>query len=272
MTSIKYYLFITITFILFNKSFAQTNNSDLFSVNNVKGSTTIFDLKNAKWYYTDEKDAHIGTLPASTFKIVNSLIALETKAISTANDTLKWDGKEKSHLGTVITAWNQDTDLKGAFKNSTIWFYEVLSQKIGKKKYKKTLKKLKYGNGDISQAKDDFWNYGDFEVTPKNQVEFLIQLSQNQLPFSPENMDLVKEMMVLEKKDNTILRGKTGWTLKDCLNIGWFIGYLSTNDNQYFFATRVIDSTETKNPYFAKSRVEITNKVLNDYIQKTSGK
>lgn len=89
MTSIKYYLFITITFILFNKSFAQTNNSDLFSVNNVKGSTTIFDLKNAKWYYTDEKDAHIGTLPASTFKIVNSLIALETKAISTANDTLK---------------------------------------------------------------------------------------------------------------------------------------------------------------------------------------
>lgn len=137
MTSIKYYLFITITFILFNKSFAQTNNSDLFSVNNVSGSTTIFDLKNSKWYYTDEKDAHIETLPASTFKIVNSLIALETKAISTANDTLMWDGKEKSHLGTVIPAWNQDTDLKGAFKNSTICFMKFSPRRLVRKNIKK---------------------------------------------------------------------------------------------------------------------------------------
>ena len=47
----------------------------------VGGSITILDYRNGNWIYSDEKDADVQTSPASTFKILNSLIALEDGVI-----------------------------------------------------------------------------------------------------------------------------------------------------------------------------------------------
>ena len=77
------------------------------------------------------------------------------------------DGKPKSHLGIVVNAWNKDTDLKSAFKNSTVWFYVEVAKRIGRTKYKKILKKCNYGNSNLKEKGIDFWNYGEFAVSPK---------------------------------------------------------------------------------------------------------
>tara|TARA_A100000171_G_C2134123_1_gene148835 strand:- start:1072 stop:1872 length:801 start_codon:yes stop_codon:yes gene_type:complete len=257
---------IGLYFLLFSTSFAygQSKFQIFFDSLGVKGSTTIYDYKNKKWIFTDEQDAQLATLPASTFKIVNSLFALEYGAVQDENEVFKWDGEPKSHLGNVVNIWNKDTDLKSAFKNSTVWFYVEIAKKIRRKNYKRILKKCEYGNDNLNEKGVDFWNYGEFEISPKNQIEFLIKLYENQLPFSKQTMKKVKEIMVSEQTNTTTYRDKTGWTRKNGQDIGWWVGYLEVNENVYFFATRLIKDENDRNPNFLKGRKEITKLILNE--------
>ncbi|MCL9807641.1 penicillin-binding transpeptidase domain-containing protein [Flavobacterium amniphilum] len=253
---------------LFITSYGQADFKKYFDNLGLKGSTTVYDLKNNTWIQTDSTDAVAATLPASTFKIPNTLIALEYKAVKNENEILKWDSIPKTHLGHVIDSWNQDTDLKNAFRNSTVWFYVEIAKRIGRAKYRKLLKECHYGNGNYTEKGIDFWNYGDFAITPKNQIEFLIKLYQNKLPFSKKTIEKTKEIMIAEQTDAYTYRGKTGWTRKNDTDIGWWVGYLETKDNVYFFATRILKNSSDDNPDFSKGRKEITRNILNEIIEK----
>lgn len=250
------------------QTYAQQNFDKYFDECQVKGSTTIYDYKNQKWIFTDSADANRETLPASTFKILNSLIALETKVVFNENQILKWDGTNHDFFGAPMPVWNKDTDLKNAYKNSTIWFYVELAKKIGRKKYKKVFKQISYGNNNFKEKGVDFWNYGTFGVSPKNQIDFLIKLYENKLSFSDKNIGIVKDIMISEENNMGIFRDKTGWTQKNSNNIGWWIGYLTTKDNVYFFATRITDNVAAKNKNFAQCRKTITKEILNQIIVK----
>lgn len=253
------------TFIGFS-ALAQQSTSDYFTDCQVKGSTTIYDYNRQIWLYTDSADAVRTTLPASTFKVLNSLIALETKVIQDENEVIAWDGTDHQLFGRSFPLWNQDTNLKTAFKNSTIWFYVDLAEKIGRKEYRKILRAVNYGNHNLSEKGTDFWNYGAFEVSPKNQIELLVKLYDSQLPFAQRNMDIVKNTMVSEQQDSMVFRDKTGWTSKAGQNIGWWIGYVTTADNVIFFATRITDAVANANPNFASCRKTITKRILADYL------
>ncbi|MGA9639382.1 penicillin-binding transpeptidase domain-containing protein [Flavobacterium sp.] len=245
---------------------AQTNLDRTFNKYGFEGSVTILDYNKSKWFFTDSIDANRATLPASTFKIINSLIAIEEKVIQDENEVLKWDGIKRSIFGKEVPNWNKDTDLKTAYKNSTIWFYVRIAERIGRKKYYRYLKKCQYGNLDFSEKGTDFWNYGEFRITPKNQMEFLVLLYENKLPFSQKTMDTVKEIMISENTDGHIFRDKTGWTTKDGIDIGWWVGYVETPDNIFFFATRIKKGVNENNPDFSKARKEITKAILKDLV------
>lgn len=256
---------ITIILIVWTSTlYGQTNLQSIYDSLGLKGSTTIYDYKNKKWIFTDERDAEIATLPASTFKIPNSLIILENKAVGDENEIYKWDEKPKLHFGTEIKAWEQDTDLKTAYKNSTVWFYVAASQKVKRIEYKKILKKINYGNENLNEKGNDFWNYGDFAISPKNQIEFLIKLYENKLPFSQTNLDKVKKIMVSESNNTYTFRDKTGWTRKNGKDIGWWVGYLETNENVFFFATRLTKDIDKRNSNFMSGRKEVTKKILRE--------
>jgi beta-lactamase class D len=245
-------------------TFGQTDFQKYYDSLGVKGSTTIYDYKNKQWIFTDKQDAEVATLPASTFKIPNSLFALEYKAVQDENEIFKWDGEQKLHFGTVVNDWNKDSDLKNAYRNSTVWFYVEVAKRIERSRYKKTLKKCRYGNGNFSEKGIDFWNYGDFAITPKNQIDFLIKLYENRLPFSKPTIDKVKDIMTSEKTEMHTYRDKTGWTRKNGEDIGWWVGYLETKDNVYFFATRLMKNEYENNPNFLKGRKELTKMILKD--------
>lgn len=225
------------------------------------GSTTIFDFKNQKWIYTDQQDALIATLPASTFKIPNSLIALELKAVKNKEQLIQWDGKKRS-----LESWNRDTNLEEAFKNSTVWFYEEVARRIGKKTYRRILKEMKYGNGLITEECVNFWLEGEFAISPKEQIELLIKLYHNSLPFSDSTMNTVKEIMISKQSDHQIMRDKTGWVTRNGKEIGWHVGYLETSDNVYFFATRLTKKEDGETNNFLKARKEATNLLLNSLM------
>ncbi|MHC2991293.1 hypothetical protein OB13_06680 [Pontibacter sp. HJ8] len=254
----KTHLFLSLLLLLPLFALGQHNLQQPFLDCQINGSTTIYDYKNKKWIFSDEADARRETLPASTFKIINSLIALETGAVTDEQEVLAWDGKERE-----VSAWNADTDMEKAFRNSTVWFYVALAEKVGKDKYRKYLKKSSYGNGHITTGKEgDFWNYGQFGVTPVNQIEFLKNLYEERLPFSKRSFGIVKRIMIEEKGEGYVLRAKTGWTNFGGQDTGWWVGYIEKTDNVYFFATRLTKNKETENPAFLNCRREITRAIF----------
>lgn len=229
---------------------------------NIKGSTTIYDYRNKKWIYSDNVDANRGTLPASTFKVINLLIALETGVIKDENETVKWVGHQDTTLYGYRPEIYRDMTAREAFEVSAGWVFVELAKKIGKERYRQSLEKCRYGNGNLSEKGADFWNFGSFAVSPRNQIEFLIKVYENKLPFSKRNIDILKKVMVTEKTDKYTLRSKTGWTRVNGNDTGWWVGYVERKDNVYFFATRLVKKRSTVNTGFGQCRKDITKNIL----------
>lgn len=256
------YFLIVFLFIGIYPAFGQEELQRYFDEAGVSGSTTIYDYLQDKWIYTDSLDAQLETLPASTFKIINSLIALKNQAVKNEHEVVKWDGKVRGFQGQPVDAWNQDTNLKEAYRNSTVWFYVEMAKRIGREKYRTILKESGYGNNDLKETGTDFWNYGPFAISPQNQITFLVDLYENKLPFSEGQLKVVKEIMVSERKNGYTIRSKTGWTQKDGKDIGWWIGFIEKHNEAYFFATRITKSKSVERADFGSLREKITRNIL----------
>ncbi|OKH41643.1 class D beta-lactamase [Nostoc calcicola FACHB-389] len=222
-----------------------------------EGSILIYDSQNKRTYEHNPERNGNAIAPASTFKIFNSLVALETGVIPDDVAVLTWDG-----IGREIDAWNHDTNLRQAFKNSTVWFYQVLARRAGYERMQQFINKVGYGNRQIGTAADidRFWLQQPLKITPKEQIKFLQQLYQGDLPFSQRTINLVKDITIREQTPDYTLRGKTGWLTSSKPNIGWFVGYLEQNKNVYFFATTL----DMYKPEDAPARIEITRRSLKD--------
>ncbi|MBD2208823.1 class D beta-lactamase [Nostoc linckia FACHB-104] len=221
----------------------------------IQGSILIYDRNNKKFYEHNAERNSQAFLPASTFKIFNSLVALETGVIPNDVAVLTWDGIQRQ-----FPTWNQDTNIRQAFKNSTVWFYQVLARRIGHERMQKFIQQVGYGNRQIGTPEqiDKFWLEGPLQITARQQIEFLERLQSKDLPFSQRTLDLVKDIMIYESTPSYVLRGKTGWATSVNPNIGWFVGYLEQNNNVYFFATNI----NLRNDKDAPVRIEITRRSL----------
>ncbi len=93
---------------------------------NFEGSFVLYDQNNDKYIFYNEPQFKKLFTPASTFKICNSLIGLETGVIKDAGYVLPWDSVKR-----WIPAWNQDQNLEAAYKNSTVWYYQELARRVG---------------------------------------------------------------------------------------------------------------------------------------------
>lgn len=222
-----------------------------------EGSITLYDSKNDRWLFSDSADAMIQMLPASSFKILNSLIVLEEGVVKDENEKLKWDGRDRG-----FEDWNRDLSVKEAFRVSAAWVYQKLALKIPAEKYKYYLEQCEYGNKNTGRYIDSFWLDGSLKVSPVEQISFLKRLKTGDLPFSPETIAKVREIMIAAEAPGYVLRGKTGWGRVDGRDTGWWVGYIETADNTVWFATRLKKDTDNKNPDFPGCRKSITEKVL----------
>lgn len=204
-----------------------------------KGAFVLYDRANNSYIrYNPERCAE-QFLPASTFKILNSLIGLETGVIPDENYVIVWDGHEWP-----IKEWNRDHTLKSAVENSVVWYFQELARRVGPQRMKKYVEAAGYGNKDIGGYIDSFWLDGNLRISADEQVEFLKRFYANDLPFSKRSLDIVKSILVIDKKDAFTLSGKTGSVIRAEVYQGWFVGYLETGNNVYFFATNM----ESTNP------------------------
>jgi beta-lactamase class D len=237
--------------------------SEFFSEYQVKGSFILFNKKRNQFIRYDRERCSKRFIPASTFKIPNSIIAVEEHIVEDANSLLKWD-----HIESGNQLWDKDLTLKEAFRVSCVPCYIRIANKVGEINYKKYLEKFDYGNKSTTVETDDsnlkiaFWLIGELEISQEEQISFLRKLYDYKLPVTRRSIDVTKEILIDEKKDNYILSGKLGRgdDSKDGKEIGWYVGYVEKDDNVYFFATNF----ESTNPSgdFGSARKEITLKIL----------
>jgi beta-lactamase class D len=237
---------------------SETNEEREFSAEfgGYSGAFVLYDAAQKRWLRFQPDECRVRTSPCSTFKVLNSLIALETGVANGPDFSLPWDGNRRS-----IEAWNHDQTLRSAFAGSCVWYYQALAARIGLKRYQEIMPKVGYGNGDLSGGITQFWLQSSLSISPDEQVKFLRRLHERQLPFAARNVDTVLDIMTLSKTGPTIFRGKTGSAFdaqKNVPTLGWFIGSVSTPSGDCYFATRI---TGGENPSGITAR-KITESIL----------
>lgn len=229
----------------------------IFDKAEMVGTIILFDPQKNEFMGYNPARWEVGYLPASTFKIPNSLIGLETGVIDT-NYIFKWNGEKRR-----LKQWEHDMRLKEAFTLSCVPCYQELARKIGLQQMKENLGRFNYGSMDVNPENIDlFWLEGKSRITPRQQVEFLQRLNEGKLPVSPLTVAIMKDIMVNEKTETYILRGKTGWAIRNGNNYGWFVGWIETKGRVFYFATLVEPKDQQQVSDFALARKAITMEVL----------
>jgi beta-lactamase class D len=220
----------------------------------VKGAILIYDLANKTYYSNDFSWAKTGFIPASTFKIPNSIIALETGVAKNDSTIFKWDGEKKWNKN-----WEKDLTLKEAFHLSCVPCYQEIARKIGLARMRNYLKKLNYGKMVFdSKSIDNFWLEGDSKITQFQQIQFLKRLYFSALPISKRTESIVKSIMKMEQTNNYTLSAKTGLSEKNGRYNGWYVGYFEVKNKVYFFATNLEPKNGTTRDEFITTRLKAT--------------
>lgn len=224
----------------------------------LSGSILIYHPKKNHWYSNDFSWASIPRLPASTFKIPHSIIALETGVVKDAETMFAWDGKPRR-----LKTWEQDLSFQQAFHYSCVPCYQEVARKIGVDRMKDYIKKLDYGHMDVNEDNIDvFWLEGNSRISQKEQILFLERLYNNELPIAERTQKLMKEVMVIEKTPAYTISGKTGWTIRHGKDNAWFVGAIETSEDRYYFATNINPIAVFEMEHFMKIRKEVTIKAL----------
>ena len=225
---------------------------------NVEGAILIYDLDGDKYYSNDFEWTKNGNLPASTFKITNSIIALETGVVENDSTLFKWNGEKRR-----LKNWEQDLIFRDAFHFSCVPCYQELARKIGIKRMTEYLEKLEYGNMKVDSTNIDlFWLEGESRINQFQQIDFLKRFYQSDLPISEQTKRIMKRMMVIEENDEYKLSGKTGWSIRNGNNNGWFVGYIKYKSKTYFFATNVEPKEQFDMNMFPIIRKDVTFKAF----------
>lgn len=229
----------------------------------VHGTFVLLDLGSGESLYHDEERARTRFLPASTFKIPNTITALETGVAAGPDFALTWDSAAVPASEWWPASWKGDHVLTTAFRTSTVWYYQELARRIGPERMGEYLERLDYGNRDISGGIDTFWLTDGLRISAEEQVEFLRRFYHDELGIDPRTTRVVKDLLVLEETPSYRLSGKTGWAglgVDDAEQIGWLVGYLERPEGVYFFATNL----EIQSPSDAAARMRITRGILDE--------
>lgn len=229
----------------------------------IDGTFVLLDGRTGRAVRHDPARARTGYLPASTFKIPNTLIALETGIATGPDLALAWDSIAAPRQAWWPQSWARDHALRTTLPASVIWFYQELARRTRPERMQAYLERFGFGNRDISGGIDTFWLTGGLRISADDQVEFLRRFYFGDLGVSDASTRTVKELLVLEETPSYRLSGKTGWAglgVEDGPQIGWFVGYLERGGDVHFFATNI----DIRQSGDAAARLSITKAILRE--------
>ena len=232
-----------------------------FDENGVYGTFGLFDNGQGKFtIYNLTRFSDSLYTPASTFKIVNSLIGLETGIVANDSTVIKWD-----NISHGRPECEKDMPMVDAFRISCPPWYQELARRIGSTSMQKFLDTLGYaakkGRFVLTNNLDTFWLNNAATVTADEQLGLVKKLYFSQLPFQKRTQQLVCKMMLAESNSNYSLSYKTGWGTTPTGNqLGWIIGWIEENQHPYFFVLQV--ESPNKEIAMRKIRLDILKNCL----------
>ncbi|MEI6950579.1 penicillin-binding transpeptidase domain-containing protein [Paraflavisolibacter sp. H34] len=229
------------------KYFKEAGAEGSFALlDNGTGEITVYNLSR----YRDSL-----YLPASTFKIVNALIGLQTGVITNDSMVIKWDGVTRS-----VPEWNKDLTMYEAFRASAVPYFQEVARRIGKDTMQRWLDSLSYGTHTIKTRVDSFWLDNSLKIRPDEQLGLVKRLYFDQLPFHRLNQEKVKSAMLFERNSQYSLSYKTGLGFRENGNqLAWVIGWVEENKHPYFF---VLNMEAPKNTDLVTARMKALKSIL----------
>jgi len=219
------------------------------------GCVVVVEQPSGQIHLFNRSRAGLRYTPASTFKIFNSLVALESGVADSSTFLLRWDGVRRGG------AWDADQTMAEAFRNSTVWYYRELARRVGPEAYRVAMRREHYGNATIGGAVDTFWLDNSLRVSAREQVDLLQRLQAGSLAFSERSQRIVREIMVQRDTLGAVLRWKTGWGNDEKgRNIGWIVGWVERSERRWFFAMNL--QASSKEYPMKEARLRVLDGVL----------
>ena len=173
-------------------------------------------------------------LPASTFKILNSMVILETGTLPDVDTEVPWDGVDRE-----VEVWNRNHDLRSGIEVSAVWMYQAMAREVGEQRMRELVSAAGYGNADIGGGIDLFWLRGDLRISPLEQLNFLESMVEGDLPFRSDVVDQVRDILVRESGADWAWSHKTGTALAAEPVLGWLVGTAENAGRTWVFALNV---------------------------------
>lgn len=195
------------------------------------GCFALYDPTKARLVLVNRKRAEQRLVPASTYKIPHSLIALETGVVRSPEEILPYGGKPA-----FVKAWERDMSLREAIRLSNVPIYQGIARRIGRERMQSWVDRLGYGNRRLGKVVDQFWLVGPLQISAVEQVRFLARLARAELPASRQNQEIVRDILRIEATPDYELFAKTGWAMDLQPQVGWWVGWVEKGSRPYAFA------------------------------------
>lgn len=243
--------------------------SDYFG--KLNGAAVVYDAERKQYLVYHQELARERRSPCSTFKIISSLIGLENGIIKPRNSVHTWSGERFWN-----EAWNQDIGFEDAFRSSCVWYYREIVNEIGPELMQDELKRLQYGNMDISdwegrlnnnnnnRALTGFWIESSLKISPMEQVQVMEQIFGDHIYYKKDSIEALKQvMMVTDYDTEKLIYGKTGMgKVSGVVVDSWFTGFMEHGDRNIYFCV-YLGETQGAEVSSAKAK-EIAVRIMTD--------
>ncbi|AVP87653.1 hypothetical protein phytr_7130 [Candidatus Phycorickettsia trachydisci] len=205
--------------------------------------------------------------PESTFKIALSLMGFNS-SIFVDQDTPLWE--YKNEYASFNNICKQDQTPKTWMRDSCLWYSQILTSKLGTRKFQQYVRDFNYGNMNLSGDKglnnglSRSWISSSLKISPHQQLDFLQNIIEQKLPVNKKSYIQTKGIMfVTELAAGWKLYGKTGSGVqvdhncnKSELQQGWFVGYIQKGSRSIVFASHIADDKKENVPASFRARNE----------------
>ena len=200
---------------------------------NCTGVFVLWEPDSFRFQVSDTVREHQGFLPASTFKVFNSLVALQTGAVADEHTVVPWDGVARR------PQWDRDMDMHTAMGSSCVPWYQEMARRAGTGRMQHWLDTVRYGNAVMGDSIHLFWLQGGLRITPSQQVYFMQRLNAERLPFDATHQRTVKRILPADSTAAWRIRGKTGWAIRMDEQYGWYVGWVERAGRTAYFALNI---------------------------------
>lgn len=239
----------------------------------LNGAAVIYDPAAGQYAVYNRELADTRRSPCSTFKIISSLIGLESGVIPAGDTVRTWSGE---HFWNED--WNRDIGFEDAFRTSCIWYFRDVIDQLGPEAVQQELDRLKYGNRDISdweglsntsnnkKALRGFWVESSLKISAMEQVDVMERIFGENSMYGAQTLEQLKSVMRLSGSEDPDIPiyGKTGTGKTDGVTVdSWYTGFAVTPDNVIYFCV-YLGRTDGMEVSSARAR-EIAVQVVSDY-------